>query len=82
MTRLRFTIWAIVPIALCLVYIAFGLPHFRWQYTWLNEGQGHDPLAQRHYLSCTFWGPYGRFTVNHPARGECDWIMFKKSSDT
>lgn len=80
MKRLRFMTWIIVPAALFLTYAMFGLPHFRWTYTWLDQGQGYDPLAHRHYVSCTFWGPYGRYTIRYPAQGKCAWIIFKTKS--
>ena len=80
MRRLRFMTWVIVPATLYVAYALFGLPHFIWQYTWLDEGHGFDPLAPRHYVSCTFAGPYGQFRIDHPRDGKCAWIIFRKSS--
>ena len=79
MRSLRFLPWIIVPAALYFAYAVFGLPHVRWSYSWLDEGQGFDPPAERHYTSCTFWGPHGRFTFHDPAHGKCAWIIFRKA---
>lgn len=79
MRRLRFMAWPAVPLALYIAYAAVGLPHIRWSFTWVDEGQGHDPLADRFFLSCTFWGPFGRFTFDHPADGKCAWVIFRKA---
>ena len=79
MTRLRFMIWIIVPVALYVAYATFGLPHIRWSYTWLDEGQGFEPLAQRYYTRCSFLGPFGQFDIHHPAQGTCAWIIFRKA---
>lgn len=51
-----------------------GLPHFRWQYSWVDQGQGYDPFSYRYYTDCTFWGPYGTFTI-YPADGQCAWFQ-------
>lgn len=79
MRSLRFMTWIIVPVVLYLAYATFGLPHIRWSYTWLDEGQGFDPLAQRYYTRCSFRGPFGQFDIHHPAQGKCAWIIFRKA---
>jgi len=82
MKRLRFFTWIAFPLGLYLAYAQIGLPHLRWSYSWVDGGQGFDPLAARYYTRCTFWGPYGRFTLHHPPRGKCAWVIFKKFSAT
>lgn len=81
MRRFRFFRWIIIPALLFAGYLMFGLPHLRWSYSWRDDGQGHDPLASRFYTRCAYIGPYGQFTIHHPANGECAWIVFRKSSD-
>ncbi len=78
MRILRYFVWIIFPLAAYLAYLTFGLPHFRWSYTWLDQGQGYDPFADRYYTRCTYLGPYGEFTLHHPDNGECRWITFMK----
>lgn len=78
MRCLRFIKWIVVPLALIAAYAVLGLPHVRWMHIFRDDGQGYDPLAPRHYLSCTFFGPFGRFKIDHPEDGKCAWIIFKK----
>lgn len=73
-------LWIIVPLALYGVYAAFGLPHGIWSYSFIDEGQGHDPHADRYYTRCTFLGPYGAFTT-YPTNGRCAWVRFYQASD-
>lgn len=80
MKTLRFFKWLVVPLVLYLTYAVVGLPYLRWSYTFLDEGQGHDPLAPRYYLTCTFWGPAGRFRIDHPQEGHCPLILFRKAA--
>jgi len=75
---LRYFLWIIVPVIIFLIYLIWGLPHVRWSYSWLDQGQGNDPFADRNYTSCTYWGPYGGFTV-YPNDGNCALVwLFKK----
>lgn len=77
LVRASFFIWIIVPVVLFGAYQAFGLPHMIWSYTYRDDGQGYNPLAFRHYYSCTFIGPFGEF--KQPARdGKCGWVRFFK----
>ncbi|MCV6600976.1 MAG: hypothetical protein OIF54_05340, partial [Cohaesibacter sp.] len=71
MRFLRFFGWALFPLALFLVFLMVGLPHLSVRYSWRDEGQGYDPFARRYYVSCTYWGPYGTFTINYPQNGKC-----------
>lgn len=73
--------WLALPIAGWLTYTVFGLPHAIWTYTFYNNGAPHNPLAKREYIDCTFWGPYGRFTVPADA-GYCGWVKFFKPSSS
>ncbi len=47
--RPNYFIWIIVPIAVYLTYLALGLPHFIWSYSFLDNGQRYDPFAERYY---------------------------------
>ena len=73
--RLRYFVWLIVPAAIYLGYLAWGLPHLRVSYSWLDRGQGYDPFAHRHYTHCVFFGPFGRFDF-YPSDGTCAWVRF------
>ncbi len=82
--RLSYALWLIVPTAIYLATVIYGLPHLRWSYSWRDisdprlrqEGQGFDPFADRFYLRCTYLGPNGAFTVHHPTHGQCQLIRF------
>ena len=79
--KLRYFVWLIVPLALWLAYQAFGLPHMIWSYSWIDQGQGMNPLAQRYYTHCRFVGPYGQFDF-FPSNGRCGWVrLIKQGSD-
>lgn len=76
--RLSYFLWIVVPLAMYGVYQAYGLPHFIFSYAFIDEGQGHDPMADRYYTRCHFIGTYGGFTV--PAtQGRCGWVKFFKA---
>ncbi len=75
--RIGYFAWIIMPVALYLGYLAFGLPHFIWSYDWRDNGT-YDPFAKRHYTRCTFIGPYGDFTT-YPIDGKCGWLVFRKA---
>jgi hypothetical protein len=65
---------------LWLGYQSHGLPHGIWSYSWVDQGQGYDPLAHRWYTRCTFIGPYGSITT-HPTNGRCGWVVFAKKAE-
>lgn len=70
-------LWAAVLAAGFDLYAVKGLPHAIVQYTFVDNGRPYDLSADRHYLTCTFYGPYGAFTV--PAmNGKCAWVRFFK----
>lgn len=79
--RKRYFIWLVVPAALLLLNLAFGLPHLRVSYTWIDQGQGFDPYADRYYTQCVFYGPFGRFDFR-PTDGSCAWVRFYKREGT
>ncbi len=76
--RPSYAAWLIVPIILFGIYVTVGTPHVRWSYSWRDDGQGFDPFAKRFYLRCTYLGPEGHFTLNHPPRGDCPLLRFAK----
>lgn len=69
--------WLALPLAAYAAYVAYGLPHMIWSYDFHDNGDRYNPLAQRIYIDCTFWGPYGRFTIPADA-GRCGWVEFFK----
>lgn len=73
-------LWLALPAAAYVTYVVLGLPHMIWSYSFHDNGDPYDPLAKRDYIDCTFWGPYGRFTVPADA-GRCGWIAFFKPAD-
>lgn len=75
--KLSYFLWLVVPLGLWAAYDAFGLPHAIWSYSWIDEGQGMDPFAKRHYTRCTFIGPYGTFTQS-AEYGRCAYVKFFK----
>ena len=79
--RPSFFVFVLVPLALWLIYQAYGLPHPIWSYAWIDQGQGYGPLKHRHYTRCTYLGPYGAFTDRHPADGTCHWFVLRKNKE-
>lgn len=79
--RVRYFIWVVVPALVYAAYLIYGLPHLAWRYTWIKTSHGYAPFAHRHYTSCTYWGPYGEFTVDNPPGGKCGWIRFYKGPE-
>ncbi len=78
MKYLSLFLWLIGAAALYGIYVTYGLPHGIWSYRFLDNGDQYNPLAERHYTSCTFVGPYGAFTVD-AENGRCGWVrMFKE----
>lgn len=78
--RLSYFVWLIVPVGLYAGYLGYGLPHGRFWYAWIDEGQGLDPFADRHYTHCRYFGPYGYFDF-YPRNGQCAWIRFYFAPD-
>ena len=80
MIRPIYFIWVVVPAALYLAFLAFGLPHMALSYTYRDDGQGYDPFAYRWYLTCTYEGPYGS-RKTYAANGKCPWFRFYKKQE-
>ena len=79
--RKRYFVWLIVPAALYLGYLAWGLPHLRFAYSWRDNGHGYSLNAHRHYTHCVFVGPFGRFDF-YPTDGTCAWVRFYRRQGT
>ncbi|MEX0957586.1 MAG: hypothetical protein WDZ83_20520 [Rhizobiaceae bacterium] len=74
--RLSYLVWIVVPLLLFGIYRAWGLPHVIWSYSFQGGATG---FGSRHYITCSFAGPYGGFTV--PAtNGRCGWVLFRKQT--
>lgn len=78
--RLSYFYWVLVPVALYGSFIAVGLPHMIHSYEFHDNGNPYDPFLERHYTSCTFWGPYGLFTLS-TSNGRCHFIAFFKEGE-
>lgn len=76
--KLSYFALLVVPLGLWFTYDALGLPHGLWSYSWIDQGQGMDPFAERYYTRCTFVGPYGEFT-QAAENGRCPWVKFFKA---
>lgn len=77
--RFSYLVWLIVPLALYGGYSAYGLPHLRWSYSWVDEGQGYAPFGERHYTRCMYLGPYGAIATR-PTDGRCALARFFKAN--
>lgn len=78
--KFSYFVWIIIPTALWLTYQLAGVPHVIWSYSWIDQGQGMDPFAERTYTRCRFIGPYGQFEL--PAQhGRCGWVRFFNLED-
>ena len=75
--RLSFFYWILVPLALYGGFVTVGLPHAIWSYEFVGNGNAYDPFRPRHYTSCTFWGPFGMFTIS-ASNGRCGYVAFFK----
>lgn len=78
--KVSYLAWVIVPLGIWFTYQHVGLPHAIWSYSWIDHGQGADPLAERYYTRCRFIGPHGQF--DFPAQdGRCGWVQFLKEEN-
>lgn len=73
-------LWVLGAGALYYTYATKGLPHMIWSYAFWDNGDQYNPFAERHYTTCTFYGPYGMFTVD-AQNGYCGWVQLFKESD-
>ncbi|MCQ0989589.1 hypothetical protein [Jiella marina] len=76
---LSLILWVAAPAAALGIYAGWGVPHVIFQYTYRDNGHPHDLTVPRHYLTCTFVGPYGAITVA-AERAKCGWVRFFKDS--
>lgn len=69
--------WMVVPFVIYGGYHLFGLPHVIWTYQY-ESASGTSPwdFEGRQYISCTFVGPYGAFTVPADQGQWCGVIAF------
>ncbi|MEM7746194.1 MAG: hypothetical protein AAF409_21070 [Pseudomonadota bacterium] len=73
--------WVLVPAALWAVLVIWGSPHIVLSYRFLDNGDRYNPLAERHYTECTYFGALGALPV--PAEhGTCPWIRFFKAESS
>lgn len=73
-------LWLALPVVGYVTYATKGLPHIPWSYTFIDNGARYDPFAERYYLTCTFIGGYGTFTIDAQS-GRCGWFHFFKERD-
>ena len=67
----------IVPASVWLIILIWGTPHVVWLYSFHDNGDPYNPLAERRYISCVYWGWLGHIQV--PAVDEtCPWVRFLK----
>lgn len=60
--------------------IGAARPHVVSSYTFRDNGDPNNPRVPRHYLICTYLGPFGEFRV--PAEfGECPWVRMFTPAD-
>lgn len=80
MTGLRIAslfVWIVGAVGLLGVHAAHGIPHVIYNYSFLDNGDPHNPFAPRTYVTCEFVGPFGVFR-RKAVNGECAWFrMFK-----
>ena len=66
--------------AIYLAFLAWGLPHGAFNYTFRDDGRGDEPFPpDRWYLSCTYIGYYGHF-LYEARNGTCPWFKFYKAN--
>ncbi|KIC51050.1 hypothetical protein [Tateyamaria sp. ANG-S1] len=55
-------LWIAVPFLAVAAHNTFGSPHLLFSYTFLDNGDAHNPTVARQYTSCTYYG-WGWHTV-------------------
>lgn len=74
-------LWLAFPIAGYATYHTHGTPHALWSFRFMPNGDPSNPLANRHYTSCTYIG-WGMVNVTTPAEsGRCPWVRLFKQAD-
>lgn len=76
----RLFIWILVPAAIWAVFVLWGSPHLVLSYRFHDNGDRWNPLAERHYTQCTYYGALGAITVL-AERGSCPWVRFFRAGD-
>ncbi|QBF32346.1 hypothetical protein [Thalassococcus sp. S3] len=77
MKALLLFLWIIPPLAVWIFVVLFGTPHIALSYSFLDNGKRYDPLAERHYITCTYYGWAGARRVDAEA-GHCPWLRLFK----
>jgi len=76
---LRYGAWIPIALGLYLIFLAWGMPHLAFNYTYRDDGRGYEPFSPgRVYTSCTYIGYYGHFYYS-PKNGTCPWFKFYKA---
>lgn len=65
--------WLLVPLALWGSVTFWGTPHLVISYSFLDNGDRYNPVAERHYVSCTYLSWSGQRSV-HALDGKCPWL--------
>lgn len=71
-------LWLIVPLGVWLAIALWGTPHIALSYTFRDNGDRYNPFAERHYISCTYYGWTGARTVDASV-GRCPWVRAFKA---
>ncbi|MEP1520926.1 hypothetical protein [Ascidiaceihabitans sp.] len=75
MKSLALFLWLIVPAGVCLAIFLWGTPHVVLSYRFYDNGDAHNPLAARIYISCDYFGVSG-WRTDAAHAGACPWIRF------
>lgn len=72
-----FLLWLLFPLSVWGVLTIWGTPHVALSWTFQTSSSRYDPLADRYYLTCTYYGWTGAHRV--PAHGSnCPWLLWRK----
>lgn len=70
--------WILVPLGVWLWLTLFGSPHILGTFRFYDNGDRHNPFAERHYIDCTYYGWTGAVTAPAIA-ARCPWVRFFKA---
>lgn len=73
-------LWVLVPLGLWLIVLQWGTPHIALTYSFHDNGDRWNPLAERIYIDCTYVGWNGARQVQ-AINGGCPWFRFFKAYD-
>jgi hypothetical protein len=68
-------LWLILPVGVFLTFFFWGTPHVVLTYRFYDNGDIHNPLAARTYISCDYLGMSG-WRTDAAHAGTCPWIRF------